>query len=151
MNPFIPIPRRSSRRWAAFALAAVLTGGVTACAEEEEVPAVEEVAVVPAEVPVPAPVPSVSAPPEEGEVFPPPDLGPGEVGILLAEWDLETSADTVPPGPTTFVIHNAGNVHHAFEIEGQGIEKVTEHLHSPARPSRSPRTLNPAATRSTAP
>jgi hypothetical protein len=33
---------------------------------------------------------------------------------------------TLPPGPTEFVVANIGDVPHNFEIEGQGIERVFE-------------------------
>ena len=35
--------------------------------------------------------------------------------------------DSLPAGPTTFTVTNAGTIEHSFEIEGQGIEQQLEH------------------------
>ncbi|MDX1448641.1 MAG: multicopper oxidase domain-containing protein, partial [Acidimicrobiia bacterium] len=40
--------------------------------------------------------------------------------ITLTEWGIEGNL-TVPPGPVTFEIHNAGTVVHNFEIDGIGV------------------------------
>lgn len=44
------------------------------------------------------------------------------VEVDLSEFAI-TMPDTLPAGPTTFMISNTGDVKHNFEIEGQGIEK----------------------------
>ncbi|MFP5332347.1 MAG: multicopper oxidase domain-containing protein [Acidimicrobiia bacterium] len=40
--------------------------------------------------------------------------------ITLTEWGIEGNL-TIPPGPVTFEIHNAGTVVHNFEIDGVGV------------------------------
>src|SRR2546427_2909745 len=57
--------------------------------------------------------------------------GPGApvaVSAKLSEWKVELSASTVPAGTVTFVITNAGNIPHGFEVEGKGIEKEIERI-----------------------
>lgn len=44
----------------------------------------------------------------------------------LSEWKVELSQTTVEAGVVTFAVTNAGSVPHAFEVEGQGIEKETD-------------------------
>lgn len=54
---------------------------------------------------------------------------PGDVVTAgLTEWAIELESDTVPPGPTTFRVVNRGDVVHAFEVEGNGMEWVTDRL-----------------------
>jgi hypothetical protein len=56
----------------------------------------------------------------------PPRVAPGDpvtVTARLSEWKVELSAATVAAGPVTFAVSNTGSIPHAFEIEGQGIEK----------------------------
>ena len=45
------------------------------------------------------------------------------VNVRLSEWKLAPSRLTVPTGAITFTVTNAGTMLHAFEVEGQGIEK----------------------------
>jgi hypothetical protein len=47
------------------------------------------------------------------------------VTARLSEWKIELSQGTVAPGSVTFTVTNAGNIPHAFEVEGQGIERET--------------------------
>jgi plastocyanin len=47
------------------------------------------------------------------------------VSAKLTEWSVELSQTTVPAGPVTFTITNAGSIPHAFEVEGVGIERQT--------------------------
>lgn len=47
------------------------------------------------------------------------------VGVKLSEWKVELSERTVAAGAVTFTIANTGTIPHAFEIEGQGIERET--------------------------
>ncbi len=54
----------------------------------------------------------------------------GTVEVELSEWDLGFDSVTVEPGKTTFRIVNDGSYEHAFEIEGNGIEKETDRLAS---------------------
>jgi plastocyanin len=48
------------------------------------------------------------------------------VSAKLSEWMVELSQSTVPAGPVTFTITNAGSIPHAFELEGRGIERQTK-------------------------
>jgi plastocyanin len=47
------------------------------------------------------------------------------VGAKLSEWKVELSTATVAAGTVTFTVANVGSIPHAFEVEGQGIEKQT--------------------------
>jgi len=51
---------------------------------------------------------------------------PAAVNAKLSEWKVELSQPTITAGIVTFTVTNAGSVPHAFEVEGQGIEKETE-------------------------
>ena len=48
------------------------------------------------------------------------------VSVRLSEWKLELSQLTVPTGEVEFSVTNGGTTLHAFEIEGQGLEKDLE-------------------------
>ena len=48
-----------------------------------------------------------------------------QITVRLTEWNVELSAPSVAAGPVSFVVTNAGNIPHAFEIEGRGIERET--------------------------
>jgi phosphohistidine phosphatase SixA/uncharacterized cupredoxin-like copper-binding protein len=48
------------------------------------------------------------------------------VNVRLSEWKLELSQLTVPTGEVEFTVTNAGTMLHAFEVEGQGLEKELE-------------------------
>ena len=50
---------------------------------------------------------------------------PTLVSAKLSEWKVELSQATVPAGKVTFAITNAGNIPHAFEFEGLGMERKT--------------------------
>lgn len=50
------------------------------------------------------------------------------VTIELSEWKVVPSEALLRSGATTFKIHNAGTIPHAFEVEGKGIEKSTRAL-----------------------
>jgi hypothetical protein len=51
---------------------------------------------------------------------------PEAVTVRLSEWKVELSMATIPEGAATFTVTNAGSIPHAFEIEGQGIERKTD-------------------------
>jgi plastocyanin len=51
---------------------------------------------------------------------------PTAVSAKLSEWKVELSQPSVTAGNVTFTVTNTGTVPHAFEVEGQGIEKETE-------------------------
>ena len=52
--------------------------------------------------------------------------GNPDVSAKLSEWKIELSTGTVTAGTVTFTVTNAGIIPHAFEVEGQGIEKQTD-------------------------
>jgi len=43
----------------------------------------------------------------------------------LNEWKVSLASDTISAGPVTLQVHNAGTITHAFELEGNGVEKRT--------------------------
>jgi plastocyanin len=47
------------------------------------------------------------------------------VSAKLSEWKVELSQGTVTAGNVTFTVTNIGSIPHAFEVEGQGIERET--------------------------
>lgn len=49
--------------------------------------------------------------------------GASAVSVSLSEWKLEPSQLTVPTGIVEFAVTNNGTMQHAFEVEGQGVEK----------------------------
>ena len=62
---------------------------------------------------------------------------PGDpaVSARLSEWKVELSQTTIAAGNVTFTVTNAGAIPHAFEVEGQGIERETVVI----QPARAPR------------
>src|SRR2546425_5473669 len=50
---------------------------------------------------------------------------PAAVSAKLSEWKVELSKRTIAAGTVTFTIANVGSIPHAFEVEGQGIERET--------------------------
>ncbi len=52
--------------------------------------------------------------------------GASAVRVRLSEWTLEPSQLTVPTGDIEFTVTNSGTMLHAFEVEGQGLEKALE-------------------------
>ena len=48
------------------------------------------------------------------------------VSVRLSEWKLDLSRLTVPTGEVEFTVRNDGTMLHAFEVEGQGLEKDLE-------------------------
>ena len=52
--------------------------------------------------------------------------GPPAVSARLSEWKVELSQGTITAGVATFTVTNAGSIPHAFEVEGQGIERKTD-------------------------
>jgi len=53
---------------------------------------------------------------------------PAPVRVRLAEWSVQLSVQTVAVGPVRFAVTNGGSIPHAFEIEGQGIERETPQI-----------------------
>src|SRR6266516_1092717 len=53
---------------------------------------------------------------------------PAIVSAKLSEWKVELSQATIAAGTVTFTVTNAGSIPHAFEVEGQGIERETDLL-----------------------
>src|SRR5712675_2588907 len=52
--------------------------------------------------------------------------GASSVSVRLSEWKLELSKLTVPTGDVEISVTNGGTMLHAFEVEGQGLEKDLE-------------------------
>src|SRR6266705_1851522 len=50
---------------------------------------------------------------------------PATVNVKMSEWKVELSQTSITAGPVTFTVTNTGNIPHAFEVEGQGIEQET--------------------------
>src|SRR6266540_1326889 len=50
---------------------------------------------------------------------------PTTLTAQLSEWKVELSEATIAAGSVSFTVTNAGSIPHAFEIEGQGIERET--------------------------
>ena len=51
---------------------------------------------------------------------------PAAVTVKMSEWKIMLSQETVSPGAVAFTVTNAGTIPHAFEVEGQGIERKTD-------------------------
>jgi plastocyanin len=51
---------------------------------------------------------------------------PTQVHVQVSEWKVELSQQTVAAGPVTFVVTNSGQIPHAIEVEGEGIEQELE-------------------------
>jgi plastocyanin len=70
-----------------------------------------------------------SATPEsnrQGAAVAAPDPAPSSVvAVRLSEWKVELSQTNISQGAVTFNATNVGTIPHAFEVEGQGIEKET--------------------------
>ncbi len=55
-----------------------------------------------------------------GAAEPQGDKAAGTVDVHLSEYAIKMP-DTLPAGPTTFVVHNDGQKTHSFKIEGPGL------------------------------
>src|SRR6476620_4069395 len=53
---------------------------------------------------------------------------PNTVQVTLSEWKVSLTPKAVPPGPVVLEVTNSGEVPHALEIEGRGIEKSTPQI-----------------------
>lgn len=53
---------------------------------------------------------------------------PATVEVRLSEWSVELSQQTIAPGVVTFVVTNSGQIPHAIEVEGAGIETELEEI-----------------------
>jgi uncharacterized cupredoxin-like copper-binding protein len=58
-----------------------------------------------------------------GSAEPQADKAAGTVDVHLSEYAIKMP-DTLPAGPTTFVVHNDGNKTHSFRIEGPGFSEI---------------------------
>ena len=67
---------------------------------------------------------------------------PAAVSGKLSEWKVELSQGTITAGAVTFTVTNAGSIPHAFEVEGQGIERNTDVI-QPGASARLTLTLKP--------
>src|ERR1700681_238856 len=93
------------------ALCAVLLTGIAACAKGQDAEAAANSGAYSDSV--------AGAPATQRE-----DASP--VSVRLSEWKLELSRLTVPTGEVEFTVTNGGTMLHAFEVEGQGLEKDLE-------------------------
>jgi plastocyanin len=50
---------------------------------------------------------------------------PAAESAKLSEWKVELSEHTIAAGTVKFTVANVGSIPHAFEVEGQGIERET--------------------------
>src|SRR6476659_2495774 len=53
---------------------------------------------------------------------------PPTVQVTLSEWKVSLTPNAVPAGPVVLEVTNSGDVPHALEIEGRGIEKSTPQI-----------------------
>lgn len=51
------------------------------------------------------------------------ELRDDTVQVTLSEWKIELARDQVAPGTVVFRVRNKGTMPHAFEIEGEGVER----------------------------
>lgn len=56
---------------------------------------------------------------------PPPAEKGASVEVHVREYAIQMP-DTLPAGPTTFVVHNDGLKHHSFKLEGPGDEAIID-------------------------
>ena len=103
------------RRRAALALSVVLLAASVACSRDESAEALSY-------------LPADGLPSRALEAGAAKDERARSVSVRLSEWKLVPSRLTVPTGEVTFTVTNAGTTLHAFEVEGQGIEKEIEPL-----------------------
>ena len=53
------------------------------------------------------------------------ETAPEPVRVTLTEYRIQMPSE-LPAGQTMFIVTNAGNVEHAFAIEGKGVEKQSD-------------------------
>jgi hypothetical protein len=53
---------------------------------------------------------------------------PSTVQVTLSEWKVSLTPKAVPTGPVVLEVTNSGDVPHALEIEGRGVEKSTPQI-----------------------
>jgi uncharacterized cupredoxin-like copper-binding protein len=58
-----------------------------------------------------------------GSAEPQTDKAAGTVDVHLSEYAVQMP-QTLPAGPTTFVVHNDGKKVHSFRIEGPGLSEI---------------------------
>ena len=67
---------------------------------------------------------------------------PAAVEVHLSEYMVKMPS-TLPPGPTTFALHNDGAKSHAFKLEGPGIEGTQSAILAPHKSGELQVTLQP--------
>lgn len=67
---------------------------------------------------------------------------PATVEVRLTEYAFDMP-QTLPPGPTTFVLRNEGHKSHSFKLEGPGIEDMTPVIVKPNKTGTVQVTLQP--------
>ena len=70
------------------------------------------------------------------------DKAAGTVEVHLSEYAIKMP-DTLPAGPTTFVVHNDGKKIHSFRIEGPGLSEILAKPVEPEMTERLQVTLQP--------
>ncbi|HEV2149865.1 MAG TPA: cupredoxin domain-containing protein [Longimicrobiaceae bacterium] len=65
---------------------------------------------------------------EEDAGGPPAAAEEVSVTAELSEWKVALSRDTVPAGQVTFRVTNTGKLPHALVVEGEGVDRLTNHL-----------------------
>ena len=102
----------------AVALLAVALGGLIVAGPA---PGIAQDA-TPGATPCPSPVASPVASPATSPAGTPTGAAGCLVEVTETEFAIEMP-DTLPAGPVTFRVTNAGTIEHNFEVEGQGIEE----------------------------
>ena len=67
---------------------------------------------------------------------------PKGVEVRLTEYAIDMP-HTLPPGPTTFVLHNQGHKSHSFKLEGPGLADMTPVIVKPNKTGTAEVTLQP--------
>jgi plastocyanin len=50
------------------------------------------------------------------------------VNVTLTEWKVAVEHDTIPAGPVTFKVRNAGSMSHGFYVRGPGVAKGSKEI-----------------------
>jgi uncharacterized cupredoxin-like copper-binding protein len=111
-------PGTAGRMMTLMAVVALVAVALMGCPPEEE--AMDDTVVTP------APDADDGLPPGDGIAEDPAGAGDEQiVQVTLVDGEIQME-DTLPAGPTTFEVTNAGEMLHNFEIEGEGIEEELE-------------------------
>ena len=95
-----------------------------ACGDADTLPGDDTATPEPPALP---PAPDVQTDPG---ALPPDDGQLRDVDVILTEWSVTLSQDSVPAGPIAFNVRNSGTVVHRFEVEGNGEEWESEDINA---------------------